>query len=178
GAVIFVLLVACANVANLLLARGSTRQKELTVRSAIGARRSRLIRQLLTESLLLAVGGGTLGLIFAAWITSTLQTVATKINPALGDIHLDKRTLIFPLTLTLITALLFGMAPALQVSNLNLVESLKQSDRSSGGSIRHNRLRNVLIVSEIALTLVLLVCAGLLIRTVMRLNEVEKGFNA
>ncbi len=178
GAVIFVLLVACANVANLLLARGSTRQKELTVRSAIGARRSRLIRQLLTESLLLAVAGGGLGLVFAAWITSTLQTVATKINPALGDIHLDVRTLVFTLTLTVITALLFGMAPALQVSNLNLVESLKQSDRTSGGSARHNRLRNVLIVSEIALTLVLLVCAGLLIRTVMRLNEVDKGFNA
>ncbi|HZE70081.1 MAG TPA: ABC transporter permease [Pyrinomonadaceae bacterium] len=178
GAVILVLLVACANVANLLLARASTRHKELTIRSAIGAPRGRLIRQLLTESLLLAVCGGGLGLVCAAWITSTLQNVATKINPALSDIHLDMRTLAFTLVVTVVTALLFGMAPALQISNLNLVESLKQADRNAGASASHNRLRSALIVSEIALTLVLLVGAGLLIRTVMRLNEVDKGFNA
>jgi putative ABC transport system permease protein len=178
GAVILVLLVACANVANLLLARASTRHKEITIRAAIGAARGRLIRQLLTESLLLALCGGGLGLMFAAWGTSVLVNVGAKINPAFNGIHLDVRTLIFTFALTGITALLFGIAPALQTSNPNLAESLKEGGRSSGPSGSHNRLRSGLIISEIGMTLLLLVCAGLLIRTVMRLSKVDKGFNS
>src|SRR3984893_4329923 len=161
GAVIFVLLVACANVANLLLARASVRYKEIAMRSAIGAARSQLVRQLLTESLLLSLGGGALGLLFAVWGTSLVSSAGSKINPMFRDIHLDTRVLLFTFGIAVLTGLIFGLAPALQVSKPNLVESLKESGRGSGGSATRNRLRSVLVVSEIAMTLVLLVCAGL-----------------
>ena len=178
GAVIFVLLVACANVANLLLARASVRYKEITIRSAIGAARSQLVRQLLTESLLLSLGGGALGLLLAVWGTSLVSSAGSKINPMFRDIHLDTRVLLFTFGISVLTGLIFGLAPAFQVSKPNLVESLKESGRGSGGSATRNRLRSVLVVSEIAMTLVLLVCAGLLIRTVMRLRSVDTGFNS
>lgn len=177
GAVVFVLLVACANVANLLLARSSVRFKEITIRSAIGAVRSQLIRQLLTESMVLSVVGGLVGMLLAVWGTSLVSSAGEKINPMFHDIHLDPRVLAFTGGLTLLTGLIFGLAPALQISKPNLTESLKESGRSSGPSASRNRLRSVLVVSEIALTLVLLVCAGLLIRTVMRLRNVDTGFN-
>lgn len=178
GAVIFVLLVACANVANLLLARASVRYKEITIRSAIGAARSQLIRQLLTESLLLSLVGGALGLLFAVWGTGLVSSAGSKINPMFHDVHVDIRVLLFTLGLSVLTGLIFGLAPALQVSKPNLVESLKESGRGSGSSSTRNRLRSALVVSEIALTLILLVSAGLLIRTVMRLRNVDTGFNS
>jgi putative ABC transport system permease protein len=178
GAVIFVLLVACANVANLLLARATVRHKEITIRSAIGAGRGQLIRQLLTESLLLAVLGGGLGLLIATWGTSVVATAGSKINPMFQDVHLDLRCLAFTLGVSIITGLIFGLAPALQISKPNLAESLKETGRGSGPAASRNRLRSALVISEIAMTLVLLVCAGLLIRTVARLRNVDSGFNA
>ena len=178
GAVIFVLLVACANVANLLLARATVRHKEITIRSAIGAGRGQLVRQLLTESLLLASLGGGLGLLIATWGTSVVATAGSKINPMFQDIHLDMRCLAFTVGISLLTGLLFGLAPALQTSKPNLAESLKETGRGSGPAASRNRLRSALVVSEIAMTLVLLVCAGLLIRTVMRLRNVDTGFNS
>jgi len=178
GAVLFVLLVACANVANLLLARASVRYKEITIRSAIGAVRSRLVRQLLTESILLAFLGGGLGLLLAIWGTALVESAGSSINPMFHDIHIDMRCLAFTFGLSIVTGLIFGLAPALQTSKPNLAESLKEAGRGSGPSASRNRLRSVLVVSEIAITLVLLVCAGLLIRTVMRLKNVDTGFNA
>lgn len=177
GAVIFVLLVACANVANLLLARATVRHKEITIRSAIGAGRAQLIRQLLTESLLLALLGGVLGLFIATWGTTVVAAGGSKINPMFQDIHLDVRCLLFTIGISVLTGLIFGLAPALQISKPNLAESLKESGRGSGPAASRNRLRSTLVVSEIALTLILLVCAGLLIRTVMRLRNVDTGFN-
>jgi len=178
GAVIFVLLVACANVANLLLARSTVRHKEITIRTAIGAARSQLIRQLLTESMLLAFLGGGLGLLLAFWGTDLVAAAGSKINPMFNDIHVDMRVLGFTFGISMIAGLIFGLAPALQISKPNLVESLKEGGRGSGPSSSRNRLRSVLVVSEIAMTLVLLVCAGLLIRTVARLKNVDTGFNA
>ena len=178
GAVILVLLVACANVANLLLARSSVRFKEITIRSAIGAARGQLIRQLLTESLLLAVVGGGLGLLLAVWGTSLVASAGSTINPMFSNIQLDMRCLAFTLFISVVTGLIFGLAPALQISKPNLAESLKESGRSSGPASSRNRLRSVLVVCEIAMTLVLLVSAGLLIRTVLRLRNVDTGFNA
>src|ERR1043166_4985604 len=178
AAVLFVLLVACANVANLLLARSTVRHKEITIRAAIGAGRGQLVRQLLTESLLLALCGGALGLFLASWGIGLIESFAGKLNPMLNGIHLDLRTLAFTIALSVITALLFGIAPALQISKPNLSESLKESGRSGGPSAARNRLRSGLVISEIAITLILLVSAGLLIRTVARLTKVDKGFNS
>jgi len=178
GAVIFVLLVACANVANLLLARSTVRHKEITIRTAIGAARGQLIRQLLTESLVLAFLGGSLGLLLAFWGTDLVAAAGSKINPMFQGIRVDMRVLGFTFGISIITGLIFGLAPALQISKPNLVESLKEGGRGSGPSSSRNRLRSVLVVSEIAMTLVLLVCAGLLIRTVARLSNVDTGFNA
>ena len=176
GAVVFVLLVACANVANLLLARASARHKEITIRAAIGAGRGQLIRQLLTESLLLALLGGALGLFLATWGTKVIETVASRINPAFQNISIDTRTLMFTVITSVLTGLVFGLAPALQLSKPNLASWLREG-RSSGASASRNRLRGTLVVAEVAMTLVLLVCAGLLIRTVMRLRNVDAGFN-
>jgi putative ABC transport system permease protein len=178
GAVIFVLLVACANVANLLLARSTVRYKEITIRTAIGAARGQLIRQLLTESLVLAFLGGGLGLLLAFWGTDLVPTAGSEINPMFQGIRVDLRVLGFTFGISIITGLIFGLAPALQISKPNLVESLKEGGRGSGPSSSRNRLRSALVVSEIAMTLVLLVCAGLLIRTVTRLRNVDTGFNA
>jgi putative ABC transport system permease protein len=178
GAVVFVLLVACANVANLLLARSTVRYKEITIRSAIGAGRSQLIRQLLTESLLLSLIGGGIGLMLAVWGTSLVASVGSKLNPMLQDVHVDLRVLLFTLGISVVTGIVFGLAPALQISRPNLTESLKEAGRGSGPSGTRNRLRSVLVVAEVAMTLVLLVCAGLLMRTVLRLQKVDTGFNA
>lgn len=177
GAVFFVLLVACANVANLLLARATARQKELTIRAAIGAGRWQLVRQLLTESLLLSILGGVLGLLLATWSLGIMETFGAKINPMFTDLDIDLRTLGFSFALSILTAFIFGLAPALQVSKPNLTNSLKEGGRGSGGGVR-NRLRSGLVISEIALTLILLVGAGLLLKTVMRITQVDKGFNS
>ncbi|MCM3872698.1 MAG: ABC transporter permease [Pyrinomonadaceae bacterium] len=178
GAVIFVLLVACANVANLLLARATVRYKEITIRTAIGAARGQLIRQLLTESFVLSFLGGGLGLLLAFWGTDLVAAAGSQINPMFQGIRVDLRVLGFTFGISIITGLIFGLAPALQMSKPNLVESLKEGGRGSGPSSSRNRLRSALVVSEIAMTLVLLVCAGLLLRTVTRLRNVDTGFNS
>ena len=178
GAVGFVLLVACANVANLLLARSTARQKEITIRSAIGAARGQLIRQLLTESLLLASLGGGLGLLIAWWGTRVFEKFGSKINPMFNGFHLDLRCLAFTFGVSILTGLIFGLAPALQMSRPNLTESLKESGRGSGGLAKGNRLRGALVITEVAMTLVLLIAAGLLVRTLLQLGQVDKGFDS
>src|SRR5688572_12701933 len=178
GAVFFVLLVACANVANLLLARSTARRKEISIRAAIGAGRWQLVRQLLIESLLLSVLGGAIGLLIATWGLTVIETLGAKLNPMFTDLHVDLRTLGFTFGLSILTALIFGLVPALQLSKPDLTNSLKDGGRGSGPSGIRNRLRSGLVVSEIAMTLILLVCAGLLIKTVLRITKVEKGFNS
>ncbi len=178
GAVGFVLLVACANVGNLLLARSASRQKEISIRTALGAGRARIVRQLLTESLLLSVAGGSLGLLVALWGKSAIESLAMEIAPVLTHIEMDVRVLTFTLALSIISGIIFGLAPALHASKTNLNEALKEGGRTANASPGRNRLRNGLVIAEIAITLILLIAAGLLIKTVIRLNHVNTGFNA
>jgi len=176
GAVAFVLLIACANVANLLLARATARQKEIAVRTALGASRWRIVRQLLTESVLLSIVGGAIGLWLSIWLTKLLIALSPPNTPRFDEIAPDARVLAFTLALTVITGLVFGLAPALQVSRPDLNEGLKEGLRS-GASGHRNRLRSLLMVSEIALSFMLLVGAGLLIKSFIRLRDVSAGFN-
>ena len=177
GAVGLVLLIACANVANLTLSQAARRQKEVALRHALGAKRMRLIRQLLTESALLSVIAGTIGLLLAWWGADLLMTLAEDSIPRVGEIALDNRVLGFTLLVSLLTALFFGLAPALQASRPDLNETLKEGGKGGGSSSRMMRARNALIVVEVAMALVLLVGAGLLIKSFRRLQEVEPGFD-
>jgi putative ABC transport system permease protein len=175
GAVVAVLLICCANVANLYLAQAASRQKEMAVRFVMGAGRSRLIRQLVTESLLLAIVGGAFGILLAYWAIRFLKLILPDTLPNTDLIQINLPVLIFTLIATVATGLLFGLVPAIQASRTDLTDSLKKSERGLEG-IRHNRLRNFLVVSEVALALVLLVGTGLLLRSFVRLQEVSLGF--
>jgi putative ABC transport system permease protein len=176
GAVCFVLLIACANVANLMLARATARQKEIAIRTALGASRFRVMRQLLTESLMLSLTGGVFGMLLAWWGIDLLIRLLPKDFPRLTDINLDLSVLGFTLLISLLTGVLFGFAPAWQISKVDVQESLKESSRGTAGGARRNRLRSLLVVAEVALSLVLLVGAGLLFRSFLELQSVNAGF--
>jgi Acidobacterial duplicated orphan permease len=175
GAVLCVLLIANANVANLLLARASVRGKEIALRAAVGASRARIIRQLLTESLLLAGLGGLFGLLIAQWGTEALIRTVPQNIPRISNIQLDAAVLVFTLVVSLATGVIFGLVPAWQASNVDLNTALKTGTRTGTGGEHKHRLRNALVMAEVALALILLVCAGLLIQSFARLGRVSPG---
>jgi len=176
GAVGFVLLIACANVANLLLAQAAGRRREMAVRLALGARRGQIVRQLLTESLLLSVLGGGVGLLLAVWLSEAIRVLAAGQLPRAESIAVDGRVLGFTLLVSVATGVIFGLAPALQTSRADLNAELKDGARSATGGSGH-RLRSALVVVEVALALVLLAGAGLMIKSFWRLQQVDPGFD-
>jgi predicted permease len=177
GAVGLVLLIACANVANLLLARSAARQKEIAIRAAMGASRSRVLRQMLTESILLSAIGGIAGLVLSIWLTDVLLSMLPEGAPRLEQIGVDYRVLTFALGVSALTGILFGIVPALQASKLDVISALKEGGRTGEGH-RRTSARSLLLIGEVALSLMLLVGAGLLIKSFVRLQEVRPGFNA
>src|SRR3954464_1808650 len=177
GAVGFVLLIACANVANLLLARSAARQKALALRAALGASRTRVLRQMLTESILLSAIGGAAGLVLSIWLTDVLMSMLPEGAPRIEQVGIDYRVLTFALGVTALTGILFGIVPALQASKLDVTSALKEGGRSGEGH-RRTSARSLLLIGEVALSLMLLVGAGLLIKSFLRLQEVRPGFNA
>jgi len=176
GAVGAVLLIACANVANLLLARGAARQKEVAIRAAMGASRARIVRQMLTESLLLSAIGGAAGIFLSLWLTGVLVTMLPEGAPRIDQVEIDYRVLAFALGISALTGIIFGLAPALQASKLDVSSSLKEGGRTGEGH-RRTSARALLLIGEVALSLMLLVGAGLFIRSFIRLQEVRPGFN-
>ena len=177
GAVGFVLLIACANVANLLLARSAARQKEIAIRAAMGASRTRVLRQMLTESILLSAIGGIAGLILSIWLTDLLMSMLPESASRLEHIGIDYRVSTFALVVSALTGILFGIVPALQASKLDVTSALKEGGRSAEGH-RRTSARSLLLIGEVALSLMLLVGAGLLIKSFLRLQEIRPGFNA
>jgi predicted permease len=176
AAVGFVLLIACANVANLLLARSMGRAREFAIRSVLGATQTRVVRQLLTESVLLALAGGLLGLVLAAWGTQAALAVLPKALPRAADVRIDPRVLLFTLGVSVVAGVLFGLAPAWRTSRPDVHDTLKESGRGNSGT-RH-RAQSVFVVAELALAVVLLVGAGLTVRSLARLWNVNRGYNA
>lgn len=177
GAVAFVLLIACANVANLLLARAAYRQKEIALRTALGASRLRVIRQLLTESVLLSVVSGVLGLALSLWLIKLLLAITPANTPRMNEIGIDWRVFAFTFAVTILAGILFGLFPALQTSRPNLNQTLKDSGQRGSETGGRNRVGSFLIVSEIALSFILLAGAGLLIKSFLHLREMNPGFN-
>ncbi len=177
GAVGFVLLIACANVANLLLARATARAREIAVRSALGAGRGRIIRQLLTESLIVALLGAGAGLLLAAWGLDFIDAAVPSDRPFWMVFSIDGRVLLFTLVVAVVTAVVFGLAPAWQISSSRLNDALKEGGQGAGTSLHRNRLRSALVVVEIALSLILLVGAALMISSFVQLQRVDPGFN-
>jgi len=173
GTVGVVLLIACSNVANLLLERAVSRKREISVRLALGASSGRIVRQLMTESLMLALAGGALGLVLANWGTKLIVSLSPEGITRINETHFDVRVFAFTATVSVLTGVIFGLAPGLGASRLGLVDALKEGGRSSSSG----RARNVLVVGEVALALVLLVGAGLLVRTLVRLQNVPLGFD-
>jgi len=176
--VVLVLLVACANVANLLLAHATVRRREIAVRMALGASRWRVVRLLLTESALLGLAGGAAGLLLATWGISALRKLGPGTLPRLQEIGLDPRVLCFTLVLTLITAIAFGLTPAWETTKTDVQSTLKQAGRQASGGIASRRVRSGLVIAEIAVSLILLVCAGLLAKSLRQLLAVDAGFDA
>jgi len=178
GAVGFVLLIACANVANLLLSRAAAREKEIALRTAVGAHRLRVVRQLLTESMLLALLGSLLGLAFAGWGIRALVAFSPRDLVDLHGVHLNLPLFVLTLAVSLATGILFGLAPALEATRLNLNDALKEGGKGGGGQgVRSRRLRGALVIAEVALALVLLVSAGLLVKSFVRLRTIDTGFD-
>lgn len=178
GAVTFVLLIGCANVANLLLASGASRQKEMAIRTALGASRWRVMRQLFIESTMLALTGGAAGVLVAVWGLAAITKLLPTDFPRLNEIHLDWRILGFTFAASVLTGILFGLAPALQISRPDVQESMRETGRGMSGSRRQSRFRQALIIGEVALSMVLLAGAGLLFRSFLRLQSVDAGFVA
>jgi len=176
GAVGCVLLIACANIANLLLVRAAARQKEVAIRSALGAGRGRIMRQMLTESLLLSTIGGVFGLVLSFWLVELLISISPPDSPRFNEVNLDYRVLAFTLAISVFTGVAFGLAPALQASKLDVNGSLKEGGQSNQ-SYRRTSARSLLLIGEVAMSLILLVGAGLLIKSFIRLQEVKPGFN-
>jgi predicted permease len=177
AAVGFVLLIACANTANLLLARSTGRIKEIALRAALGATRARILRQLVTEAVLLAAAGAALGLLFSSFATTAVAHLYPSNLPRVQQVGIDYRVALFTIAVTLLSALVFGLAPALQVVRPHLESALKEGGRSGTSSVQHARLRSLLVITETALGVVLLVGAGLLIRSFQRLQNVNPGFD-
>ncbi|HLF82557.1 MAG TPA: ABC transporter permease [Blastocatellia bacterium] len=176
GAVALVLLIACANAANLLLARSSARQKEIAIRTALGASRGRIVRQLLTEALLLSMTSAVVGTLLSLWGIKAMLSLSRETLPRAYEISVDGRVLGFTVVIALLTSVIFGLTPALQASKINLTDSLKEGSRGLSGGQRLNHVRSVLVISEVALSLVLLIGAGLMIKSLASLLKVDPGF--
>ncbi len=176
GAVLLVLLIACGNIASLLLARATSRHKELAVRAALGAGRWRMVRQLLTESILLALVGAACGLLLARLIMTPLLNLASRTIPPVGKIGLDGGVLGFTVIVALLAGIFFGLAPALQMAKVDIRPALSDASRGTTGGANRHRVRNILVVTQVALAIVLLIGAGLLIRSFSRLEDVQPGF--
>jgi putative ABC transport system permease protein len=177
GAVVFVLLIACANLATMLLARASARERELAVRVALGAGRWHLLRQMLTESVLLAIAGAAIGIFLSVWGLELLKQIGARTIPRLAEVNVDLVVLVVTAVVAVGTGILFGLIPALASAKLELTETLKEGGRSSTTSARRNQVRNSLVVAEIALALVLLVGAGLLLKSYARVQNIDPGFD-